>query len=207
MNPDFDDLIDHDVSPAEREELRAVHELLLSASPPPGFEAPERTLRRAPLRRARRRLRLPIPIPIPTRWGTGALGLAAAASAALALGLVFFEGSGSDALAARSMHGVGHAAAATALIKVGNNDRDGNRPLELTVQGLPALPHNHWYQLYLTRKDKPRVLCGIFQTSPSGRARVSMNAPADLNEYDGWIVVASTPAGASHVLLTTPPVS
>jgi hypothetical protein len=132
------------------------------------------------------------------------LGIAAAASAALALGLALLEGSGSDTIAARSMHGVGSAAAASALIQIGNNDRDGNRPLELTVQGLPALPHNRWYELYLTRKDKPKILCGIFQTSRSGSARVSMNAPADLNEYDGWIVVASNLDGAKRVLLTTP---
>jgi len=192
VSPDFDELIDDSVSPSERDELRAAHELLLSASAPPAL--------------GERRRRAPrIPSLIPRSRAIGALGFATAAAAliGLALGHALWHGSGFQTAAARPMHGVGPVAAARALIRVGKEDASGDRPLLISVDGLPALPPDHWYELYLTRKGKPAVLCGLFQTSPSGTATVRMNAPADPAEYDGWIVTALGPGQSNRVLLTT----
>ena len=101
------------------------------------------------------------------------------------------------------MHGLGSARAASALIKVGKEDGNGNRPLLMSVSALPTLSKDAWYKLYLSKKGRPVVLCGIFQTGPSGNARVRMNAPADLAEYDGWIVTAPSPGRSPRVLLST----
>jgi hypothetical protein len=100
------------------------------------------------------------------------------------------------------MHGVGAAAAASAVVRVGREDASGNRTLRMSVHSLPALSSG-WYTLYLTSKDEPMVACGVFETGRSGVTRVEMNAPADLGEYDGWIVTAAVPGRPSRVLLTT----
>src|SRR5262249_17434545 len=100
------------------------------------------------------------------------------------------------------MHGVGRASAASAMVTVGRQDASGNRMLRMTVHSLPAL-RKGWYTLYLIERGKPLVACGIFRTGPSGSASVSMNAPTDLAEYDGWIVPAAVPGRRGQVLLTT----
>jgi hypothetical protein len=197
VRPDFDELIGDEVSADELESLRQVHELLVSASPPP-------SLRRRPSRVERVRAL------IPRSRALVAVGFAAAASLAvgLAVGFAIGHGGGFQNDFTRSMHGVGAASAASASIRVGEEDASGNRPLEMSIRALPTLSGGGWYELYLTRKGKPVVPCGIFQTGASGSARVRMNAPADLAEYDGWIVTALVPghplpSRSSNVLLTT----
>lgn len=191
MTPDFDDLVGGEASPEEREELRRVHELLLAAAAPPSLDPP--------LRRASRFRRS-----IPRSWAIGAVGLAVAASVAIGLEIGSTLGPGGFQTGfTRSMHGVGSATAASALIKVGKEDGNGNRTLLMNVRALPALSEGSWYKLYLTKKGKPVVLCGIFQTGRSGSAQVRMNAPADLAEYDGWIVTAASTGRSPRVLLST----
>jgi hypothetical protein len=188
MTPDFDELIGAGGSAEEREELRAVHELLLSASPPP---APAKALRRAP------RARL---------WLTRRWAIAGAAAVSVAAGLAVGYGAGTSggfqAGIIRPMHGVGPTAAASAVIRVGDEDSSENRPLLMNVRSLPPLQKG-WYELYLTKKGKPVVPCGIFQTGPAGAAEVTMNAPADLAEYDGWIVTAVVAGHTGPALLST----
>jgi len=191
MTPDFDELVGDDGSPEERDELRGVHELLVSASPPPPLDPP---LRRSPR----------IHSLSPRSWTIAAAGLAAAAAVAIGIGIgSTLEPGGFQTGFTRPMHGVGSGTAASALIKVGKEDGNGNRALLMNVRGLPALSRGAWYELYLTKKGKPVVPCGIFQTGPSGNAQVSMNAPADLAEYDGWIVTAVAPGHRPRVLLST----
>jgi len=188
MSPDFDELVGTEGSPEEREELRLVHELLLSASPPP---AAAKTLRGTP------RIRLWLP----RRWA-----IAAAASISVAAGLAVGYAAGTnggfDARFTRPMHGMGTAAAASAVIKVGDESPSDNRALLMDVRSLAPLQKG-WYELYLTKKGKPVVPCGIFQTSAGGTAHVTMNAPADLAEYDGWIVTAVVAGHRGPTLLTT----
>ena len=190
--PDFDEIVGTEGTPEELAELRQVHNLLLSAEPPP--QAPE------PRRRAPRRE--------PTfgrYWAAVALGFSTIV-AALTLGLTLGRSSGQEGELTSGvvlpMHGVGSAAAARAVVRVGGRDASGNRTLRMTVHSLPALKKG-WYTLYLIEKGKPLVACGIFRTGPSGSADVSMNAPADLAEYDGWIVTAPGPGPGTRVLLST----
>ncbi len=191
MTPDFDEIVGDEGSPEEREELRRVHELLVAATPPPSLDRP-------PHRAFRGRFS------IPRSWALGAVGLAGAASIAIGLAVGSTIGSGGFHTGfTRPMHGVGSTRTASALIKVGNEDGNGNRPLLMSVRALPTLPRGTWYRLYLTKKGKPVVLCGLFQTGRSGNAHVHMNAPGDLEEYDGWIVSAVSPGGAPRVLLST----
>jgi hypothetical protein len=191
--PDFDEIVGTEGSPEELAELRQVHNLLLSADPPP--ELPARR-RKAPRRR---------PVLVRT-WAAAAFGFAAvlaSLTAGLAIGQAFgHESEGSHQAFSRTMHGIGTAAAASAVIKVGSKDGSGNRTLRMAVHSLPSLPHGY-YTLYLTEKGHPLVPCGVFRTGATGSANVSMNAPADLAEYDGWIVSAVVPGQPSRVLLTT----
>jgi len=202
VTPDFDDLIGSEGSPEELAELRRMHELLLSADPPPDLAPPLRAPAPAPepeRRRRRPRLRWQ---PV-RRYPVLASGVAASFCAALGVAVALLASHGGSGFAerfARPMHGVGATAAAQAVIQVGKADGSGNRPLEFTVRSLPVPPPDSQYQLFLTEHGKPVVLCGIFRTGPTGTARVRMNAPADLEEYDGWIVRTS---GSHRVVLAT----
>ena len=192
MTPDFDDLIGSEGTPEELAELRRMHELLASADPPPALTQP---IARVPrVRRHHGRA-----------WAGAAVGLAAAFAAAfgVASGFVFEPGGEFHTGFARPMHGVGTARAARALIQVGREDGNGNRPLEFTVKSLPALSRDGWYELYLTDHGKLAVPCGVFHTGRLGTAHVRMNAPSDLEEYDGWVVTAAGETGPSGVLLST----
>jgi len=190
VKPDFFDLVGDEGTPEELDELRQVHELLLSSSPPPSLAKPPRPRRVRSLTRS---------------WGAGIVAFAATSAAVvgLASGYAFGHHGGFQSGAVRSMHGLGTASAASAVIRVGNEDANGNRPIQMTVKALPTPANGGWYELYLTKKGKLEVPCGIFRTGVSGQAHVNMNAPADLEEYDGW-VVTTVPAGSSpHLLLTT----
>jgi hypothetical protein len=190
--PDFDDIVGTEGSPEELAELRQVHNLLLLAEPPP--ELPERRRKKSPRRRPA----------FARSWAAAAFGFAAvlaSLTAGLAIGRTFHESEAHQAFS-RTMHGIGGAATASAVIKVGSQDGSGNRTLQMAVHSLPSLPRGY-YTLYLTEKGKPLVACGVFRTGVTGNANVSMNAPADLAEYDGWIVSAAVPGQPSRVLLTT----
>jgi hypothetical protein len=189
--PDFDEIVGTEGSPEELAELRQVHNLLLSADPPPELPARRRKVPR------RRRLFV-------RTWAAAAFGFAAVLASlttGLAVGRMFHEGDAHQAFS-RTMHGIGTAAAATAVVKVGSQDASGNRTLRMAVHSLPSLRRGY-YTLYLTEKGKPLVACGVFRTGTTGNANVSMNAPADLAEYDGWIVSAVVPGQPTRVLLTT----
>jgi hypothetical protein len=102
-----------------------------------------------------------------------------------------------------AMHGVGTLRSASATIEVGRRDAGGNRPLRMTVRGLPRLPRHGWYELYLTNAGEREVSCGTFTTAGAGVTSVRLNAPTDLDEYDGWVVTAHRPGIPERTLLTT----
>ena len=106
MSPDFNELVGDDDSGDDLESLREVHDLLVSADPPPPIV--DHAMR--PPRIATRTLRPRL---------VGALGLAAAASLAigLALGYTIGHGSGFQTQFTRSMHGVGTASAARIVVR------------------------------------------------------------------------------------------
>ena len=69
-----------------------------------------------------------------------------------------------------------------------------NWPMVLHVTRLQKLPPGGYYDLYLTRRGKPLVLCGTFNVS-RGAAVVRFTAAYDLERFDknGWVVTRQLP--------------
>jgi len=195
--PDLRELVGDEGEPEELERLRRVHELIVAAGPPPelspALAEPPRVGREAfRLRRPRRRLE--------------AVLVLAAGALALMFGIGYYLGAregGFETEFTVAMRGVGEAAPASASIRVGEVDEEGNWPLLLTVRGLEPLPKGGWYELYLSRKGKPVVSCGTFRTTGEV-TEVRLNAPYKLKEFDGWVVTAHLPGGRrTGVVMTT----
>ena len=185
MSPEFDDLVDAETSGAERERLRGVHEMLVRAGPPaelppqlrkaPTFGAARLQQRRAVKRRAMLLL-----------------------AAALSVLVVFAAGyavadhqSNTTAAPPRTLALVGTAAAphARATLDVWHS-RNGNWPMRLSVAGLPKLPQNTYYEVYLVRDGQPWGSCGTFRIASGapGVVTLTLNAPYSLQKSDSWIV-------------------
>ena len=182
--PNFDELVGEDVTPAERERLLRVHELLIQAGPPP--ELPTEAL-----------------VPLPRRRRRGALIAIAAALAVtlFAVGVVVGDGSGDrKADFAVAMSGTAAAAGASASLTVFDVDEAGNWPMNLTVAGLPPAASGRPYELWLTKGGELTALCGGFLTDVDGAADVPMNAPYNFTDFDGWVVVEE---GSTTPLQTT----
>jgi hypothetical protein len=187
--PDFRDLVGEDLPHDERDRLKRVHELVLSAGPPP--ELPP-TLQTPPGEPGGRRDEGVAWLPARRRGRVLALALAATL-AALVLGYGF--GARSDDFDPKftvRMQATGAAPGASALIDVGEIDDSGNWPLLVKVRGLPAQREGAYYELYLTRPGKPRLSCGTFRVH-AGTTSVRLNAPYEFRRPYGWIVVARGP--------------
>ncbi len=63
----------------------------------------------------------------------------------------------------------------------------------LRVRGLPQLPKDGYYDLYLTKGGKPLVSCGTFNVK--GDTVVPLSAAYNLERFDrnGWVIVRKTP--------------
>src|SRR5438067_2101835 len=170
--PDFRELVGEDVPGAERERLRRVHDLLVAAGPPPelspALEHPPEVGGSRVVSLARRR--------------RGAVLLLAAAIAAAVFGVGFLtgavtHGSGSETIGLPiAMHGTRAAPNALASIRFEQIDAAGNWPMRLTVQGLPKLPKDGYYELYVTRNGHIAGTCGTFRVG-GDRTVVRLNAP------------------------------
>lgn len=189
--PDFDDLVGTETRGAERERLRAAHELLLRAGPPaelpPKLEKPPGVdvVRLKPRRTVMRR----------------ALVLVAAA---VLVGGVFGAGYGigtnnggsrsaSDLIVkAIPLEGTSAAPNAQATLDVWRPE-GANWPMTLHVVGLPK---NARYEVYLVRHGRPWGACGTFVTSDtSGPLTLRLNAPYALKPGDSWVVTRPGPGG------------
>lgn len=180
--PDFDALVGGDVDAAERERLRQVHNLLVEAGPPP--ELPDR----APV------------LPLARRRRRGALLAVAAALAVAAFALGVAVGDGSRGPTTDFVVSMTGAGGASARIDVFDADDAGNWPMNIEVEGLPPAADDGRYEVWLTRAGSPVALCGSFVTSMDGTADVPMNAPWQLDDFDGWVVVEE---GSTEPLLST----
>jgi hypothetical protein len=187
--PDFDELIGNDLPEEERERLRRTHELLVQAGPPPELSPelekvpwPDESL--APLLPRKRK-------PVTQRPLLIAATLAAAVLVGVMLGRASSTDSPAPLAAARSveLQGTELDPDAAGTLHVGNRDRDGNWPMILEVRGLDDLGEGGYYDLYLTRNGKPRVLCGTFNAR-SREVIIRLNAAYDLSRFDrnGWVV-------------------
>lgn len=173
--PDFDDLVGNDVPAAERDRLRRVHDLLITAGPPP--ELPE-ALASPPVRAFSRKRAVALLI------------AAALAVAAFAAGwtLSTRNDDAFDVRRAVAMRATSNAPGASGLIELGYPDAEGNWPMLVTVRGLEPLPEGGYYELLLTKDGKPIATCGSFKVRGGGATTVPLGAAYDLRRFDGWVV-------------------
>ena len=202
--PDFDDLVGADVPEGERARLRAVHDLLVRASPPPELSPeldsvpwPDEALAPLGLRRRERQRR--------RSW----LGLAAAAAAIALIGFVVGQNTGSNStsfepLATKRMHGTALAPNARATIEVGKRGVDGNWPMLVDITNLPPAPEGGYYLLWLSRNGKPIAPCGSFNTQGGVETIVHLSAAYSFHGVNGWIVTREVSGVHRHqVVMTT----
>lgn len=184
----FDDLIGTEgLSPDEEARLRRVHDLLVQAGPP--ADLPPALERPSPPGADEE----PPEVPILFRRRRGAVA-ALALAAALAVfggGYAFGHSKAKPAsfasLRSVPMHGT---AGVRGVIRLGEQDDVGNWPMLVEVSGLPAQSDRAaYYELWLTRKDKPVAPCGSFRVHGK-TTRVRLSVPYSFKGYDGWVVTA-----------------
>lgn len=195
MSPaDFDELVGGEPTGPERARLRRAHELLLAAGPPPEL-SPE--LESGPtlamtLARPPRRLR---------RRGAVVVAVLVAVAAVFLAGYIVGDNSGSSTPAGTQtllLTGTSLAPAALGSLRVEPAGIAGNRQLELSESGLPALPAGSLYTVYLVRNGAPWRPCGSFVVdSPNKSVTVSLTAPYRLERGDSWLVTRQ-PRDATH---------
>lgn len=178
--PDFRDVVGDDLPAEERARLRRVHDQLVAAGAPP--ELPP-ALQDPPAAGGsvswlpRRRL------------GTALVLAAALALAAFAAGFLLGNGRDSDASAFKPARTVVLGAQdKTAVVRVGKPDDAGNRPMLVTVEGLPRLRDGDYYSLFMTRKGKPVATCGTFNVSGTDRKDMRFVVAYDFDKYDGLLL-------------------
>jgi len=189
--PDFDELVGKDVPAEERERLRAAHELLVQAGPPPelspGMETvpwPEEAL--PPIRRRR--------TPTQRRRLVRVVALASAALVGFLIGHATTNSTSIEARRTVKLQGTKLDRDAIASLELGKKDSNGNWPMLLRVTGLQQLPEGGYYDLYLTRHGKPIAKCGVFNVG-RGVTVVRLSASYDLKHFDrnGWVVTRQLP--------------
>jgi hypothetical protein len=195
-NPSLDELIGAEMSGAERERLQHVHELLLQAGPPPEV-TPELASGPTLAMTLGRRRRAVKP--------RAMLLLAAAVATALVFfaGYIVANNGGSTNAAGKlvpvqelALKGTSVAPGAQANLRIWHA-KDGNWPMTLTVAGLPKLPANSDYEVYLVRNGRPWGSCGTFRVSRPGAAvTVTLNAPYSLRPGDSWVVTRPGTGGS-----------
>jgi hypothetical protein len=200
-HPDFDELVDVDVSPEERARLSRVHEALIAAGPPPELSP---ALARPPGE--------PVAdvspmFPKYPRRRLAATVVLAAALALAAFGGGYLLGSDEEFETTRvvRLHGTDAAPGAIASIRLGQRDSGGNWPMVLVVQGLKPLPGAGYYELYLVRDGRPLAACGSFDVEGQGQTRIRLSVAYDLERFDGWVVTKHVPPAPAEEepLLTT----
>ena len=194
--PDFRELVGN-LPEEERARLERVHELLVTAGPPP--ELPP-ALVEPDLDPRDENVEF-----LPRRRAGFVLGIAAAVGVAAFLG-GFLAGRAKEPFTEVykvPMHGTVQAANASATIRVGKADQAGNWPLKVVVRGLRPLPKGQYYEMFLTHGHKPAATCGTFRVAKTGDT-VRLNAPYNFRSFDGWVVTLERPGSKQHpVVLTT----
>ena len=147
-HPDFHELVGNDLEPGERERLERVHDMLIAAGPPPELpqelaEPPRQEGKLVELARSRLR--------------TGLVLAAAIVLAAFAAGYLLGargEDSSSDSFTAAKTAVLGKSPDRLAVVRIGQTDDDGNRPMVVSVDGLDRLSDGDYYTLFMTRKGQ-----------------------------------------------------
>ncbi len=182
--PDFDDLVGRDVPDEERARLLRAHRLLVEAGPPPEL-SPELDSVPWP-----EESQMPLIKPKQRR----PLLLAAAIATAIGIGFVLGQSTGPNSSSLQAVRVVKLAGTkldsdARGSLELGKADASGNWPMILHARGLQQLPEGGYYDLYLTKRGKPVVLCGTFNVK-GGEVVVRFSAAYDLNHFDrdGWVI-------------------
>ena len=208
--PNFEELMEG-ASPDEEARLRRVHDMLLTAGPPP--ELPQ-SLEEPPVIK---RQRPPALTTLPRRrFGAVLVAAAGIAAAAFFAGYVI-GGVGSSTSSATGttidipMRPTPAAPGSAAVLAVARDQGDKNVPMTLTVSNLKHLPRGGYYELWLTRAVKSGgkttqkliVVCGTFIQN-ADRVEVKMNAPYTLDKRAGWVITRHLRGAETNpVVLTT----
>jgi hypothetical protein len=190
--PDIRELIGDDAPDEQVDELRRVDRLLRSVPAPP-HQVPPR------LTQAVTSLTLPKPF-----WSRRRMALAVALAAALAAG--FFgigrltSDPGVEARATVPMHATEAAPEAAAVVQVGERDeKSGNWELILEVTGLPKLPGERYYTLWLEKDGEYAATCGSFNVG-EGTTTVRMTVSYRLSQFDAWVISEHGDEPEPHLL-------
>ena len=181
--PELRELVGDDLSPAEQERLERVHQLLVAAGPPP--ELPQ-SLAEPPVPEGR------VVTLVRNRLRTGLVLAAAIVIAAFAAG--YLLGAGDDEPASRASFTpvktavLGTTPERLAVVRIGESDENGNRPMLITVEGLDRLSGGDYYTLFMTRNGKPVVECGTFNVADDGPTTVQLSVAYDLDRFDGLLL-------------------
>jgi hypothetical protein len=184
--PDLRELVGDDVPNEELSRLRRADALLRSVPAPPAELPASLTRGIASVGQPRQRL-----------WTrprvAGALALAATVAAVFfALGTLVGGGDEFDERAAIRMEVSNEAPGASATIRVGHPDANGNWPLRLEVEGLEPLPRGGYYLLWLAQDGEFGVACGSFRVGEDP-TESEWYVSYDLADYDEWVVTAYLP--------------
>jgi hypothetical protein len=175
---DFRDLVGDDLSQEERVKLERVDRLLRSVPAPPS-EVPG-SLDRAVNRIGTER----------RQWTPRRLLVAVALAvtlAALFFGVGRWTTRGEPHYRASiQMKPAASNPGASALIKLGDRDANGNWKLKLQVDGLPELTGDGYYVLWLAKDSKYAATCGTFKVR--GDTTIDMTVSYRLSEYDAWVI-------------------
>jgi hypothetical protein len=199
--PDFRDLVG-DVPPEDESQLLRAHELLVQAGPLP--ELPP-SLAQPSIDRPKADDGFGVFQLLPRRRVGAALALAAAIALVAFFGgyLAGYNRNGFTAQATVPMHALA-GGNASADIKVGKRDEQGNWPLRLDVRNLPQLKGGAYYEMFLTRGSR-RWTCGTFAGGGAKTVSVRLTVPYELQRGDGWIVTVERPGSRAPgtTVLTT----
>jgi hypothetical protein len=178
--PDIRELVGEDVPEDQLGELRRVDAVLRSVPGPPPHVPPRLT-------QAVTALTVPAPF-----WSRQRIAVAVALAAALAAG--FFgvgrmtSGADVEARATVPLRATQAAPEAAAVIEVGELDESsGNWELVLEVSGLPKLPENRYYSLWLEKDGEYAATCGTFNVG-EGTTTIRLTVSYRLSQYDAWVI-------------------
>ncbi len=170
MTREFRDWVDVDgLTPAERERLEHVHELLVAAGPPPELTA---AIERPPAH--------VIQFPVWRRRPLVAALAATVAVAGAAFGGGYVVGNDNGGMKVAQVMSLRGQQNALASLQIGAPDEVGNSAMTLTVSGLPKLGEHAYYELFTWRNGKPGYPCGGFRMLNNGTAKVQLTVPYEL---------------------------
>jgi hypothetical protein len=192
--PDIRELVGDDVPAGELDALRRADALLRSVPAPPS---------QVPPRLTQAVTALTLPKPFWSRRRLVATVALAAALSALFFGVGRWTADGGvEPQLTVPLRGTESAPEATAVIEVGERDeKSGNWELVLEIEGLPKLPGERYYDLWLAKDGKYAATCGTFNVG-EGTTRVRLTVSYELSAYDAWVISEYSPDGDTPWLLT-----